>query len=70
MSLSKSRAVTTAGVVGCSLSSNTFNACLGKCARCDQCQYINEHHDVDGLCRKLPERLQKLVDAKGDRIKP
>ena len=46
------------------------NACLGKCARCDQCQYINEHHDVDGLCRKLPERLQKLVDAKGDRIKP
>ena len=33
------------------------------------CQYINEHHDVDGLCRKLPERLQMLVDAKGDRIK-
>ena len=34
------------------------------------CQYINANHDVEGLCRKLPERLEKLVDAEGDRIKP
>jgi len=32
------------------------------------CQYINEHHDVEGLCRSLHKRVQKVVDAKGDRI--
>ena len=34
------------------------------------CQYINAHFDVEGLCRKLPERVQLVVDAEGDRIKP
>ena len=29
---------------------------------------INEQLDVDGLRRALPARIQKLVDAKGDRI--
>ena len=33
------------------------------------CQHINEKYDVEGLCRKLPGRLQKIVDAGGDRIK-
>lgn len=30
--------------------------------------YINTRYDVDGLCRKLPIRVSKLLDAKGDRI--
>ena len=33
------------------------------------CQYINEKYDVESLCRKLPVRLEKIVDAEGDRIK-
>ena len=33
------------------------------------CEHINDNHDVDGLCREFPQRLQMLVDAKGDRIK-
>ena len=32
------------------------------------CQHINDNHDIDGLCRELPQRLQMLVDAEGDRI--
>ena len=32
------------------------------------CDHINSNHDVEGLCRELPMRLQMLVDAKGDRI--
>ena len=31
-------------------------------------QYINDHHDVDGLCREFPDRLRELVDNEGDRI--
>ena len=34
------------------------------------CQHVNANYDVEGLCRKLPERLQLLVDARGDRMKP
>ena len=30
---------------------------------------INANLDVEGLCQRLPDRLQKLVDAKGDRLK-
>ena len=31
---------------------------------------INDTHDVEGLCRQLPRRLQELVvDRKGDRLK-
>ena len=33
------------------------------------CQHINEKYDVEGLCRKLPGRLQKIVDAGGERMK-
>ncbi len=32
------------------------------------CQYINQNYDVDGLCRALLTRVQKVVDAQGDRI--
>ena len=32
-------------------------------------QDINDNLDVDGLCRGLPKRVQRLVDAEGDRIK-
>ena len=32
------------------------------------CQGINENCDVEGLCRKVPERVQATVDAEGGRI--
>ena len=32
------------------------------------CQYINQNYDVDGLCRALLKRVQKVVDAGGGRI--
>lgn len=32
------------------------------------CKDINENLDVEGLCRALPRRLDKLEQAKGDRI--
>jgi hypothetical protein len=31
--------------------------------------YCNAHHDVDGLCRALPKRLEDLVNAKGDKLR-
>ena len=31
-------------------------------------QDINDTLNVDGLCRAFPQRIQKLVDRKGDRI--
>ena len=31
-------------------------------------QYINAKHNVEGLCRELPERLRKVVESKGDRL--
>ena len=31
------------------------------------CQYINQNYDVDGLCRALLKRVQKVVDAGGGR---
>ena len=34
----------------------------------DICAHINEHFDVEGLCHGLPERLQMVIDAEGDRI--
>ena len=30
--------------------------------------YINEHHNVDKLCRGLPARLHELNRLKGDRL--
>ena len=34
----------------------------------DVAAYINRHYDVDGLCRELPDRIAKLLKAKGDRL--
>ena len=33
------------------------------------CRQINAEFDVEGLCRKLPKRLQQLKDREGDRLK-
>ena len=32
------------------------------------CEDINQHCDVEGLCRKLPEWVQAVADAQGGRI--
>ena len=32
-------------------------------------RYINAEYDVSGLCRSFPERLLRLKDAKGERLK-
>ena len=32
------------------------------------CQKINDDLDVDGLCRRLPDRIQELINRKGDRL--
>ena len=29
---------------------------------------VNENYDVEGLCRALPSRVQKLVESKGDKL--
>ena len=31
-------------------------------------QHINDHHDVDSLCRQFPDRLQAMIDNEGGRI--
>ena len=31
-------------------------------------QYINDNHDVEGLCRALPKRLDELAENEGDRL--
>ena len=33
------------------------------------CDHSNTHFDVEGLCEGLPSRVQKAIDADGDRIK-
>ena len=35
----------------------------------DVCRQINAEYDVEGLCRKLPARLQELSDRGGDKLK-
>ena len=35
----------------------------------EACRYINAHHDVEGLCRELPERLRELEEAEGDKLR-
>ena len=33
-------------------------------------EHINTHHDVDGLCKEIPERMHDLVHVtKGDKLK-
>ena len=31
--------------------------------------YINDNYNVEGLSRELPQRVQDVIDAEGDRIK-
>ena len=31
-------------------------------------QYINDNHDVEGLCRAQPKRLDELAENEGDRL--
>ena len=33
------------------------------------CRQINSEHDVEGLCRELPTRLEELEEREGDRLK-
>ena len=35
----------------------------------DICDRISRHFDVEGLCKGLPDRVQKVIDSEGDRIK-
>ena len=44
--------------------SEEYGARLKACAA-----YINEHHDVDNLCRGLPARLNELKALEGDRLR-
>ena len=32
------------------------------------CAHINSNHNVEGLCREFPQRVQMLMDAEGNRI--
>ena len=34
-----------------------------------QAEYINQHYDVEGLCKGFPERLQRLLANDGDRLR-
>ena len=34
----------------------------------DTSRYIHEFYDVSGVCKNFPKRVQKVVDADGDRI--
>ncbi len=45
----------------------TPEAFAGRLRRC--CADINAHLDVDGLCRAFPQRIHKLVDRLGERLK-
>ena len=33
------------------------------------CRDINESLDVEGLCRKLPGRIEQLIENGGDRLR-
>ena len=35
----------------------------------EQCAKANEEHDVEGLCREFPQRLEELRAKKGDALK-
>ena len=35
----------------------------------DICDHIKTHFHVEGLCKGLPDRVQKVIDSEGDRIK-
>ena len=40
---------------------------VARARRCER--YINEHHDIAGLCREFPDRLRMCKDKGGDRIR-
>ena len=42
---------------------DAYSARLKTCAA-----QINAHHNVEGLCKELPERLRDLDDREGDRL--
>ncbi len=44
----------------------TPEAFAGRLRQC--CAQINAEHDVEGLCRAFPKRIQKLKDGKGKRL--
>ena len=33
------------------------------------CEYINANYEVEGLCKELPGRLQKLREVQGGRLR-
>ena len=36
----------------------------------DAVAYINDKHDIDSLCREMPNRMRQLAhDAKGNRLR-
>ena len=35
----------------------------------EACRKVNAEYNVEGLCKQLPERLDKLKEKKGDRLK-
>jgi hypothetical protein len=35
----------------------------------DTCRQVNAEHEVEDLCRELPERLEELKEREGDRLK-
>ena len=38
--------------------------------RAEKCvRHMNAEYDLDGLCRRFPERLRKLEEAKGERLR-
>ena len=41
-------------------------AILAQGLKCEA--HINQNYDVDGLRKSLPERLESLIAAKGDRM--
>ena len=34
----------------------------------EQAQYINDHYNVEGLCRAFPERIEAVFARDGDRL--
>ena len=34
----------------------------------EQAQYVNDHYNVEGLCKGFPDRIQAVFDRNGDRL--
>ena len=48
---------------------NAHRERFGELAK-DFVKNANKEYDVEGLCRAMPSRLQKLAGTKGERLKP